>query len=80
MEPRSSGVAIAKQHLIQEEDCCGRNGQHYQELIIELCDGGCGAYVVLKTKRWAIDKDDLKLFIKKLKDLINEYDKARLFE
>lgn len=43
----------------EEADCCAPSGVSDNEMTIETMDGGGGAYVVIKTERWALDLDSL---------------------
>lgn len=56
--------------LEQEEDCCGRENEEYQYMTLETHDGGGGAYVVMKTDRWAIDVNDIDSFVEIVKKLV----------
>lgn len=48
-------VLNVKVTFTQEPDSCDPNNQDLQELTIETADAGAGRYVVLSTKRWALD-------------------------
>lgn len=55
----------------QEEDCCGRPEVDIQDLTISTEDGGGGSYLVLKTKRWALDGDeDIETLVTLLKKIL----------
>jgi len=59
--PEGIKIHSACIQFIQDEDCCGRNGedgQDGQELFVHFEDGGGGFYFVLNTERWAVDADD----------------------
>jgi hypothetical protein len=43
----------------QEPDCCDGTSDYAQHLMVTTQDGGGGAYIILQTERWAIDRDDL---------------------
>lgn len=43
----------------QEPDCCDGTSDYAQHLTVTTQDGGGGPYIILKTDRWAIDKDAL---------------------
>lgn len=62
----------------QIEDCCGRN-EDMQELGIYIEDGGGGAYVVLKTERFALDYDQIDEFCEHLKKLVRQSDSSDLY-
>lgn len=46
-----------------------------QTLNIKVEDAGGGAYIVIQTKRWAIDREDLDELVVFLKTLCENYDK-----
>lgn len=50
--------------FFQEPDCCSIDGQ---ELVAEMCDGGNGMFVRISTQGWALDVEDLRKFIGRLK-------------
>lgn len=52
----------------QEEDCCGRANETGQTIEFIAEDGGGGAYIVIKTERWAFD--DLKEFSAVIKSML----------
>lgn len=59
----------------QENDCCD-DGKHdyesgFQTLTAETHDGGGGAYLVIKTERWALDRDELERFIDLLQTVLD---------
>ena len=41
-----------------------------QELRVSTDDAGGGSYIILETKRWAIDRTDIDEFCKLLKDAL----------
>ena len=50
----------------EEVDCCAlEDGNNYLE--VSTHDGGGGAYLVIKTERWAIDPDEFDEFLKRLR-------------
>lgn len=56
---------------IQEKDCMDDNEEPYQELKIKIQDEGAGNFMVISTKRWAIENaDDLSEIIKDFKQKI----------
>lgn len=63
-------LETAQFQFTQEVDSC--HGGLINELDVSICDAGGGPYIVLKTERWAIDVDDLPVFIKQLKDLVRQ--------
>lgn len=40
----------------QEADCCDDSGADHR-LSLTIADGGGGGYVVMRTRRWAIDSE-----------------------
>ncbi len=58
----------------QESDCCSHNDNGH-ELFIETQDGGGGAYVVIKTDRWALDLEDIDKFAETLKSALGLIEK-----
>lgn len=52
----------------QEPDCCSTEEEH--ELMVKTMDGGGGHYLVLSTKRWSVDEDELPLLFDRLKNII----------
>jgi hypothetical protein len=74
---KSKTVAVSKMALRQELDCCHtleEAGGEYPTLNIEVHDGGGGAYVVIRTKHWALDKNDLLKLNNIINNLIDDYD------
>jgi hypothetical protein len=63
-------LETAQFQFTQEVDSCATG--LINELHVEISDAGGGPYVVLKTERWAIDVQDLPIFIKQLKDLVTQ--------
>jgi len=61
-------IANAKVTLYQENDCCdvGKEGQH---LSVEVVDGGGGPYLVIQTKRWSLEIDEIQTLINKLSEI-----------
>lgn len=53
---------------IQNVDCC--ESGIYNELTVEILDGGGGNYLVIKTDRWAIDADTIDAFAAELKNCL----------
>ena len=46
---------------VQEPDSCDPS-QMDQELRIITDDAGGGSYIILKTERWAVDRDEIQQF------------------
>jgi hypothetical protein len=63
-------LETAQFQFTQEVDSCASG--LINELHVEVADAGGGPYIVLKTERWAIDVEDLPVFIKQLKDLVTQ--------
>jgi len=72
----SNKPRISAWTLEQEEDCCGRINEAIQTLTVEIQDGGGGAYVVLKTERWAADPDELRTLADAIERAIKDHDAA----
>lgn len=62
----------------QEKDCCdGETPESCDQIMeVEVEDGGGGAFVVIKTKRWAFDEEGIDDFANHLKQLIKMWDVA----
>jgi len=60
--PKGIHLNDMKISLAQDEDSCGRTGIEDQVLEVEFQDAGGGFYYILKTDRWAVDKEDHSLF------------------
>jgi hypothetical protein len=61
----------------QELDCCHtleEAGGDYPTMKIEVHDGGVGSYVVIRTKHWALDKNDLLELNSIINTLIENHD------
>lgn len=56
----------------QDMDCCDGESDGCQTLTVQTQDGGGGNYIILKTDRWAIDKDDIDKFCSELKNILND--------
>jgi len=56
----------------QEKDCCDGDSMYCQTLTVQTQDGGGGNFIVLKTDRWAIDKDDIGTFCAQLQSILND--------
>jgi len=61
-------VCTAQITLTQEQDSCSLDNDD-QYLIVEVADAGAGPYLVLQTKRWALDIDEIQAFIEKLNEV-----------
>ncbi len=51
----------------QEGDCCDGTEQN---ITIETADGGAGHFIVISTKRWAIDPKEIDAFAAKLREVL----------
>lgn len=58
----------------QEADC---SSDANQELVVEMCDGGGGMYVRISTQGWALDAEDLRKFIGRLKWCVKQCEEAK---
>lgn len=56
----------------QEKDCCDGESMYVQTLTVQTQDGGGGNYIILKTDRWAIDRDDIDKFCEELKTILKD--------
>lgn len=67
-EPR---IRLFRKELVyvQEPDSCD-SAQLDQTLYISTDDAGGGSYVILKTDRWALDRDDIDGLCQQLKDAL----------
>lgn len=54
----------------EEADCCSPSQNDYNELAVEVEDGGGGPYLVIKTERWALCADSIDLFCADLKRVL----------
>jgi len=71
-------VPIVEVKLTQKGDTVNPD---YQNVIFNIDDGdGGGAYVSIKTERWSIDVEDMDQFCQYMKDLVKQYDDAKLFK
>ena len=77
--PKGINIGSLNMSLSQEEDSCGRTEESYQELEVEFSDAGGGFYYILKTDRWAIDRDEHSLF-KCLDNICKDLDKNSIFK
>jgi hypothetical protein len=59
----------------QEADCCGESTD--QELTIGVEDGGGGAFVTLRTQRWALDPEQGPWLAEWIERLCREWDGAQ---
>jgi hypothetical protein len=50
----------------QEADTCAPGSDLANTLEVEICDGGAGRYIAIKTDRWALDPEDVKPFLETL--------------
>ena len=55
----------------QEVDTNQSSDDVCQVLTASTEDGGGGAYLILKTERWAIDSDDIDKFAAAMKRIVN---------
>jgi len=67
-------MATNKVTFYQEQDCCSDH-KGEQELKIEVHDGGGGAYVVIKTKEFALDTVSAEWLTETIKVMCAESDK-----
>ena len=58
----------------QEADSCSNDDQ---ELVVEICDAGNGMFVRISTQGWALDVEDLRKFIGRLKWCVKQCEEAK---
>lgn len=58
----------------QSADCCSNEDQ---ELVVEICDGGAGPYARISTQAWALDTEDLRKFVGRLKWCLKTCEEAK---
>lgn len=63
--------------LEQPEDCCGRVNEEKQYLTVETQDGGGGAYIVLKTERWALDYEQIHALAMRLQEILRSVEPGK---
>ena len=68
-----SAIRVSAIQYQQPADTCSSAEQFLDARII---DGGGGAFVVLSTKRWAIEPDQLRKLADELDKLTKAYDAA----
>lgn len=56
-------------NFYQESDSC-QSEDIGQELKVDIIDGGAGKYLVIETKRWALNSDEIDQFANILKQII----------
>ena len=61
-------VCTAQITLTQEQDSCS-TAIDDQYLTVEVVDAGAGPYLILETKRWALDIGEIQAFIDKLNEV-----------
>lgn len=65
--------------FFEERDCCGKSTlPDFNEIKVTTVDNGTGKYLVISTKRWALDEDSLEDFIKELRNMLKEANKGTL--
>lgn len=55
---------------------CDEHSAGIQSLTVEITDQGAGAYVVLRTDRWALDPEDLEPFVAAIRALLAQVEAA----
>jgi hypothetical protein len=65
--PKGITLSDCKFTFYQESDSCDEN-QSGQELSVLLEDNGAGKFLVIETRRWSLDFDE----ISKLNDILNQ--------
>ena len=66
---------VGEINLTQAADSCAPD-DIFQHLNVTIADAGAGHYIVIKTKRWALDPKDFISLAKHLKNLCDDADRA----
>ena len=56
----------------QERDDLSTLKESYHSIEVEAVDAGAGVYLTIKTKRWAMDPEELDGFIERLKWCVSQ--------
>lgn len=64
--PRLASLSVT---LEQDNDSCD-GGDLGQYLEVSTQDGGAGAFLVLRTERWAVDADEIDALAARLKAIL----------
>lgn len=64
--PRLAEVSAV---YLQDSDSCDGDDD-FQTIKVATKDAGGGPYIIIETKRWAIDPDEIDTFARMLKDVI----------
>lgn len=65
--------------FVEERDCCAKSTlPDFNELKVTTVDNGTGKYLVISTKRWALDEDSIEDFVKELRSMLKEANKFTL--
>lgn len=67
--PKGVKVSEVSVTLAQASDVCEIDVG--QELEIKTQDAGGGNFIIISTRRWAIDADEIDTFAKMLKSVLN---------
>lgn len=60
----------AKYCYSQDSDSCQSDQMSFQTLVVQIEDAGGGNYLVIRTKRWALDEDSIDRFCAMLKNTL----------
>ena len=72
-------LASVTETYTQDEDCCGRVGESWQDIEISTFDGGGGSYIVIKTERWAVgDAKEIDAFAAEMKSVLKRVTKGEV--
>ena len=71
-EVKENKMKIIEKTFVYEQDvdCCGDSNSYVNTLTVQTQDGGGGNYLVIKTDRWSIDRDDIGSFCEQLKSCL----------
>ncbi len=77
--PESIYLAEQKWKITQDADCCDSSPEP-QKLVITSQNGALeweDSFIVIKTKRWAIDPDDIDAFADMLKEFYKVFKRKK---
>lgn len=70
--PSAPRLISATWTLAQPADSNQEDCEDFQYLHVSSSDAGAGPYLILKTDRWAIDRDDLNTLADQLQALLDQ--------
>jgi hypothetical protein len=68
-------VSVAETYC-QIGDCCSPSSAGDNVLDVKTEDGGGGPFLVLKTKRWAVGREEIALLARRLLSLLRRAERA----